>query len=415
MESPKKASTNVPLESWSKITRIIRVCVKILGCDVTSPNFRMWWLTYSVIGAIFFFFACTGYTIYVGVYVNGDLTAILQALTMVGSGVQGLTKLLCTASHSPLMCLIRNTYEDIYREYGEKGGGYTKCLERSIKSTWNIIYAFLAIYFLAMGLLISFPIFYLLIFKKKLMMLLFLVPLIDHTTDRGLVLLSVVHAFLILVGGFGNFGGDMYLFLFVTHVPLIKDIFCVKLEELNELLTMENKQQEVSAILSDLVALHQKYAKWVGKSIYLKSLTILFLIILFSMLRGTEKIFSMILFAQLLTACLSILATISCIFMKAWPAAPIYLGYSAIVLYSYCGLGTLVENSNDSFTREIYTGPLWYELPVNEEKMIILMLAKAQSELSLTAAHMMPLSMNTALHLTKAIYSYSMILFNYLN
>ncbi|KAH8380661.1 hypothetical protein KR009_012076 [Drosophila setifemur] len=393
MESLKKTSANVPLESWSKVIRVVRFCVKLLGSDVAAPNYRMWWLTYVIMGAAFFFFACTGYTIYVGVVVNGDFTVILQAMAMVGSAVQGLTKLLCTSSQSPLMCLIQNTYEDIYREYGAKGGGYSKCLEQRIKSTWNILYAFLGIYVICVSLLILFPIFYRLVFKEKVFMMQFLIPLIDHTSDSGHTLLSAVHVCMILIGGFGNFGGDMYLFLFVTHVPLIKDIFCVKLEEFNELISKGDKYQEVKAMLCDLIALHQKYA---------------------SMLRGTEKIFSIILFVQLFTACIGILCTISCIFMKAWPAAPIYLGYSAIVLYTYCGLGTLVENSNETFTREIYTGSLWYELPVNEEKMIILMLAKAQNELSLTAAHMMPLSMNTALHLTKAIYSFSMVLITYL-
>jgi len=62
----------------------------------------------------------------------------------------------------------------------------------------------------------------------------------------------------------------------------------------------------------------------------------------------------------------------------------------------------------------IYTNCLWYELPVKEEKLIILMIAKAQKEVCLTAADMAPLSMNTALQLTKGIYSFSMMLMNYL-
>lgn len=69
---------------------------------------------------------------------------------------------------------------------------------------------------------------------------------------------------------------------------------------------------------------------------------------------------------------------------------------------------------NDVLIREIYSGCLWYELPVKEEKIIILMLAKAQTEQHLTAANMCPLSMNTALQLTKGIYSFSMMLLTYL-
>jgi len=104
-----------PVERYRKVIRMIRFCVGFCGNDVADPNFRMWWLTYSVIVAIFFFFACTVYTIYVGVVINGDLTVILQAFAMVGSGFQGLTKLLVTANMASEMREIQNTYENIYR------------------------------------------------------------------------------------------------------------------------------------------------------------------------------------------------------------------------------------------------------------------------------------------------------------
>ncbi|XP_015043125.2 uncharacterized protein Or67d isoform X1 [Drosophila pseudoobscura] len=133
-----------------------------------------------------------------------------------------------------------------------------------------------------------------------------------------------------------------------------------------------------------------------------------------SILRDTERIYRIVLFVQLSTNCVSILCTISCIFIGAWPAAPIYLVYSFIVMYSFCGLGTIVETSNEDFSKEIYANCLWYELPVKEQRLVILMLAKSQHEISLTAADVMPLSMSTALQLTKGIYSFSMMLITYL-
>lgn len=48
---------------------------------------------------------------------------------------------------------------------------------------------------------------------------------------------------------------------------------------------------------------------------------------------------------ELSTLCLGILCTISCIFLKAWPTAPLYLIYCFVVLYTFCGLGTVVEKS----------------------------------------------------------------------
>ncbi|XP_037720249.1 odorant receptor 67d [Drosophila subpulchrella] len=382
-----------PVERYRKVIRMIRFCVGFCGNDVADPNFRMWWLTYSIIAAIFFFFACTGYTIYVGVVINGDLTVILQAFAMTGSGIQGLTKLLVTANMASEMREISNTYENIYSEYGPKGGEYAKCLESRIRITWKLIIGFMIGYIIILGVIVAFPIFYLVVLHEKVLVMQFLVPLVDHTTDKGHLVLTAIHVAFIVFGGFGNYGGDMYFFLFVTHAPLIKNIFSLKLEDFNEVVLKRNEFPRVRAMLCDLLTWHQLYS---------------------SILQTTKKIYSIVLFVQLSTTCVGLLCTISCIFIKAWPAAPLYLIYAAITLYTFCGLGTLVENSNEEFLSVIYTNCMWYELPVKEEKLIILMIAKAQKEVCLTAAEMAPLSMNTALQLTKGIYSFSMMLMNYL-
>lgn len=69
---------------------------------------------------------------------------------------------------------------------------------------------------------------------------------------------------------------------------------------------------------------------------------------------------------------------------------------------------------NADFIDAIYSNCLWYELPVKEQKLMILMLAKSQTELALTAMDVMPLSMASALQMTKGIYSFSMMLITYL-
>lgn len=67
--------------------------------------------------------------------------------------------------------------------------------------------------------------------------------------------------------------------------------------------------------------------------------------IFLSILLTTRRIYSIVLFVQLSTTCISMLCTIACIFLRVWPAAPIYLLYSGTMLYAFCGLGTAVEIS----------------------------------------------------------------------
>ncbi|KAH8371719.1 hypothetical protein KR093_008647, partial [Drosophila rubida] len=390
--------TNASMEAsaatrFGKIITLIRFCVGICGTDVANPEYRMWTLTYAVITVIFFFFASTVYTMYVGVVVDKDYTVILQACAMVGSAIQGLTKLLCTVSQAPLMRHIQGTYESIYAEFEGHGGEYNKYLHKRINQFWNLMIGFVWIYIVLVVGLVSYPVYSRIFRDEKLLVMQFLVPGIDRDSDTGHLMLITVHVTCLSFGAFGNFGGDMYLFLFITNVPLLKDIFKVKLHEFNEVVMQSADHKQIRTMFFDLISWHQRYV---------------------SLLRSTEKIYNIVMFVQLSSACVGILCTISCIFIKVWPAAPVYLLYSFIVLYTFCGLGTIVETSNEDFTFELYTNCLWYELPAMEQKLLVLMLAKAQNEKALTAASVLPLSMNTALRLTKGIYSFSMMLITYL-
>lgn len=60
----------------------------LCGADVARPDYKMSPITWAVIIAINAFFCCTIYTIYMGVFVDGDWKVMLQSLCLVGSAVQ---------------------------------------------------------------------------------------------------------------------------------------------------------------------------------------------------------------------------------------------------------------------------------------------------------------------------------------
>jgi len=146
-------------------------------------------------------------------------------------------------------------------EYGPKGGEYAKCLESRIRITWQLIIGFMIGYIILLGLIVGFPIFYLVVLHEKVLVMQFMMPLLDHTTDRGHLVLTAIHVGFIVFGGLGNYGGDMYFFLFVTHVPLIKNIFSLKLEEFNEVVVKRNEFPRMRAMLCDLLTWHQLYSR----------------------------------------------------------------------------------------------------------------------------------------------------------
>lgn len=250
-----------PATRYFKIIKILRFCIKICGSDVINPNFRMWSLTYFVITVALTFYACTLYTMYVGVVINNDWTVILQTMALLGSGIQGLTKLLCCVDKAHLVREIQSYYESIYVEYELKGGEYTRCLNERISAFWNVVMAFVGFYIVVVGGMITYPLYYSLVHKEKMVIMQFLLPFVDHTTDTGHTILITFHVLCCLMGGFGNFGADMYLFLFILNVPLIKDIFKIKLQEFNVIAVQRDQSAQMRAMLRDLLAWHQKYAR----------------------------------------------------------------------------------------------------------------------------------------------------------
>ncbi|XP_030372178.1 odorant receptor 67d-like [Scaptodrosophila lebanonensis] len=380
-------------DRFNKIVSVVRFCLRVCGADVCDLNYRMYWLTYCVLAAIFFFYACTAYTLYVGVIQEGDWTIMLEASCMVGSAIQGLTKLYFGVTKGHLMQQMEAIYKDIYKTYERLGGEYREQLIKRIKITKALMNVFMWIYIILVVALVSLPLFYLVVFKEKMLVMQFLVPGIDRNSDVGHLMLLSLHTMCLSFGAFGNFGADMFLFLFVSNLPLLTDLVKVKLKDFNELVVQHTRYKETRALLWNIFSWHQKYVR---------------------LLSSMEELYNGIMFVQLSTSCTGILCTISCIFIGVWPAAPVYLLYSASVLYTFCALGNLVELSNEEFAEAVYCDCMWYELPVKDQKLIIIMLSKSQNEILLSAGDVMPLSMATALQLSKGIYSFSMFLFTYL-
>ncbi|KAI8126161.1 Odorant receptor 67d [Lucilia cuprina] len=342
------------------LTRIAAIC----GANIFLPNFRIYWLTWIT-------------------------------LCLMGGAVQGyFSKLLGALFHRPAMVSMNQTLFNIYKQY-EQENEFLKVLSYRINLASKILKLVLCIYLGTLPIIVLYPLIYGLLYGEKLFVMQFLLPGIDSSTHIGYIIHNVVHVFLMCLGGFGNFAGDMYIFTLIIHIPLLKDILKIKFEKLNQV-ALTNSKKSMS-LLKDIVEWHQKC-----------------LFIIREFVKQVEQSYYGVIFVQIFTSVMSICCTIFCIITSSWPAAFSYLLYSAIFLYVYCGLGHLVEISNEDVMDVIYGDCLWYELTIPEQKLVLLMLRKSQRPTTLTIGQIMPLSMSTALQLTKAIYSYMMMLLNFL-
>ncbi|XP_065361863.1 odorant receptor 67d-like [Calliphora vicina] len=379
-------------DRYNKIVGITRTMAALVGADVVDPNYKMNILTWTVILAINAFFVCTIYTIYVGLVVDKDWKVVLQTLSLVGSAVQGYSKLILCIYRRLVISSMNKKLDNIYLEY-QKDKDYLETLRYRTDLATKMLKIVLWIYVIPASTIIVYPLIYSMLYNKKVFVMQFLLPGIDPLTHFGYVLHNVFHVILICLGAFGNFASDMYIFIFIINIPLLKDILRIKCEKLNRIALKARDPTKTMPVVKEIVEWHQNYNTFAQQ---------------------VEEVYYGVIFVQVFTSVVSICCTLFSIVIRSWPAAFAYLLYSVVMMYAYCALGNLVEISNDEVIDIIYCDCLWYELSVPEQKLILLMIRKAQKPLTLTIGQIMPLSMNTALQLTKAIYSYMMVLLNFL-
>ncbi|ALC43796.1 Or67d, partial [Drosophila busckii] len=386
---PVPESDKSCLADYCRIIYILRISARICGADVTDPNYRLNLVTYILFTFICNFFICTIYTMYRGVSNEGGYTVILQVICFVGPAVQGTVKLICFINYPETLRISQSFLHETYKQYEQREPHYVQALQQSIEVTRTFIRVIMYTYIAVVICLIGFPLVYYLIYKQRIFMMQFLLPGVDPYSSHGYLVLSCIQACSICFGGFGNFGSDMYVVIFIGNVSMIKNVLGCKLLDLNAQLDAGASRAEVVAAMRDIVRWHMEYL---------------------NMLTRMQLICFWIIVAMVGCSAVSILATMYCMLIGVWPAAPILLLFSFMNLYMYCGLGTMVDKANIECADVIYTQCHWYKLPVMEQRFILLMLRKAQNTSSLTVGSMLPLTVGTGLQLTKAVYSLVMLL-----
>ncbi|TMW45257.1 hypothetical protein DOY81_009663 [Sarcophaga bullata] len=384
---------------------------KICGADVLREDYRMTWITWSIITLINVAILLSFYSTYNAIYIAHDLVEVLKCLSMFGTGIQGYAKLIT------LFCKKNIFIIDLYTTYATKDFNYRTHLGESISLVKKLIKILWIITITAITAVIGVPVLYNFIYNERILIMSFYLPIIDLNTNFGFYSTTVVHVISVIFGGLGNMVSDCWCFVFVAHIALIKNILKCKFNQLDELLEVHPKDVNKSkSLILDIFKWHQKYI------IFCTNIKILFF---------------WVIFVQVATTFLSIVCTTVCIFMKVWPrpAAPVYLIYSFVLLYFFCALVTLlrirykilfhllynilVSINSFSFQNEdvitIIYDSNWYNLTVMEQKMIIIMLRAAQQAEGMSIGGVAPLSLNTALQLTKTFYTFSMMLRNFLD
>ncbi|CAD7003757.1 unnamed protein product [Ceratitis capitata] len=307
-----------PSESFARIVKIFRLICSLVGADVCDVNYRINIVTAIVIFCIIIYFIFTATTVASVFAENWEY--MLEASCMVGSVLQGITKLTSGIAFAKEICAMRFELEDLYRLYETRGEEYTAVLHLSCKRVWQVIKMVGQIYLAAgVGILFMTAIF-IVATDEKVYIMHFFIPGLDVHTQMGYLLTMAVHTVVFLAGAFGLFAGDLFFLLFLGQPMLFLDLLTLKVQALN--VAADRCSNEAERLLIDIIEWHQYYTDYN---------------------RRCNHLFYYIITMQIVTSGISIICTLYILLLGDWPGAYLYIFVAFSGLYLYCIMGTKIQ------------------------------------------------------------------------
>ncbi|KAM7348612.1 odorant receptor 67d-like isoform 1-T1 [Cochliomyia hominivorax] len=385
----KKA--NSPSENFELLTRFIRLPAFICGLDLLNPNYKMTWNTYSLFTLVASYFVFVFLTI--ATTYKDDWTIILRATVTLGSGFQGVSKIFSFVTKQKLIVELFELLNGIYRNYEQMGDKYTKALKHSMEKAEQGLVLFTIFYIVGIMGMISLPFISYAFTGSRFLVIEFLVPGLDVNTEFGYLVTLIFQSILVVCTAFGLYAGDLVSFVYLIQGYMFSNIFRAKIDYVNEMVVdpKNNAKPNVTKALKEIAEWHQIYLDYTMKC---------------------NDLLYVIITVQIMTAFVSTLLSVYLIVAGGWPGAYSYVLIAFCCLYLYCVLGTLTEIANDKITEDIYDVH-WYNLTVVQQKIVLQILCKSQSPQTIDIAGVMPLTVSTALQLTKTIFSFTMFMIEF--
>ncbi|XP_055382073.1 odorant receptor 67d-like [Condylostylus longicornis] len=357
-----------PFSDMKSLYKVIRKAARVCGADVFVPSYRINIITVFMWLSIATFFIFAFYTICIKFH--EDWKIIFETLCLAGGALQGTAKFFTVFMKQKQIRQLKDKIYEVYEYYETNNVNFRMILQESMKRIkYTIIFNNVA--WLVAGIYaVCIPVYYKIFKNEQILLIQFLIPKIDPSTDFGYAALYAIQSTCIFFGLFGNMAGDTYFIL-------------------NVLIILDKKVKNI--VFRDII-------KWTQETFDFSEQFISITFVMVSMevfFCGVSAIFSVYI-----------------IMTGNWPAAYPYFVLNFIALYIYCFLGTAVDNAADKCIDIIYDME-WYNLDLKSRKMILLVLMKAQKKTAFTVGGVAPLSVNTALQVTKTIYSFFMMLMNF--
>lgn len=246
-----------PTASFAKLMKMARFISSLVGADVSTENYRVNIITIIVIICIIIYFIFTATT--VASVFSENWTYLLEASCMVGSVLQGITKLISGIIRTKTVSDMRLELEELYRTYESKGKTYCKVMNKCCDRVWQLIKLVGHIYAASIFGILLLTTVMVLATNQKIYVMQFFIPGVDVETSFGYLFTTAVHTVVFLAGAFGLFAGDLFFLIYLGQPELFRDILILKVKELNE--AAAEKDNKTESLLISIIEWQQYYTE----------------------------------------------------------------------------------------------------------------------------------------------------------
>ncbi|XP_063709037.1 odorant receptor 67d-like [Culicoides brevitarsis] len=357
----------------------------ITGFDVFNPNYRLHWVSYLTLTDIVSYLIVNGYSIYL---FSEDLKSTCFCMVTYGYAIVGSLRIFLAIVNAETARDLRDIVVSF--EFDEK----SEIKERQRYLWYGRVSRFLGTLSM-LALCITFttltlaPFLIWLVTGRMQLTFGFVLPFIDYKSGKGFVLNYIYQIYqgLAVIAGSAGYLHMQMIFIAICCFQL--DLLSIKLEKLDDelKLTQDVKSSKTKQIL-EILKLHQNYNAY---------------------LSVIEDCFCVEAFFSTFFLSLNMVVTLFVCVQEFWIVGiVITITVTNLILLTSL-FGVAVEIKAEKLERSIY-GTQWYNLTIQDQKLLLQFLLGAQNRVNLTYAGMFAINLESFTQIYKSIYSYLMFL-----
>ncbi|XP_037034192.1 putative odorant receptor 83c [Bradysia coprophila] len=369
------------------IFRWIRKLAQLVGVDLFVSNYEPNVVTYCNMSVLWLFLASCLWTIY-----SHEFDEKVICCSALAFNCQGIVKYFCFIKNNRSVKDMLYFCSKIYRANTAPGPN-KQLLAKSVKIIVFIFKNGMVLLLTTAILALLRPGFSYIVFGKLDPILPTYLPGVDEEETYGYVMLATLHTYIAFIFVTGTAGCDLLLMTQVIHLYTMTHIFRNAVDEFNALIernTGRTSRKKTRQFLRNLILMHIDYARFT---------------------KILKEVYSGICLIQITMSNTIMIVLLYVILMVKWFPAYFLMAVAFFQVFEFSVMGTVLQIANDNMFENICNISI-VDLPIDEQKKVILMTALAQHPHNLTIGGFQSLNVETFVDSMKNTYSVGMLLVN---